>query len=315
MSSNIASLGPAVATATGPEPNPKKRRGPLPYFLLAPGMLWLTVFFLVPLGFMFATSLQVPIDPNNPDVGYKPALHWHTYVAALQEYWPIYLRSFAYAGLATLIGLCLAYPLAYFIAQRAGKWRYIMLVLVVAPFFASFLLRTYAWESLLSDNSWVVKIGNLVHINFFNIWDFHLLPQGRILSTPIAVIFGLTYNFLPFMILPLYASIERIDPRLIEAAGDLYARPFTGWRKVTLPLSGPGVISGALLTFIPASGDFINATLLGSVNDRMIGNVIQGQFNIIRDYPTAAALSFILMAVIMVMIAIYIRRAGTEELI
>jgi spermidine/putrescine transport system permease protein len=305
MSATITATGPAVASPPDPAPNPKKKRSPLPYFLLAPGMLWLAVFFLVPLGFMFATSLQVPIDPNNPDLGYQPAFNWHTYVAAFQEYWPIYLRSFAYAGLATLIGLCLAYPLAYFIAQRAGKWRYVMLVLVVAPFFASFLLRTYAWESLLSDNSIVVQVGNALH----------LLPQHRILSTPIAVIFGLTYNFLPFMILPLYASIERIDPRLIEAAGDLYARPFTGWRKVTLPLSGPGVISGALLTFIPASGDFINATLLGSVKDRMIGNVIQGQFNIIRDYPTAAALSFILMAVIMVMIAIYIRRAGTEELI
>ncbi len=305
MSATITAPGAAVSSPPDPEPKPKKKRSKLPYLLLAPGMLWLTIFFLVPLGFMFATSLQVPIDPNNPDLGYKPALHVQTYITAIHDYWPIYLRSFAYAGLATLIGLCLAYPLAYFIAQRAGKWRYLMLVLVVAPFFASFLLRTYAWESLLSDNSIVVQVGNALH----------LLPQGRILSTPIAVIFGLTYNFLPFMILPLYASIERIDPRLIEAAGDLYARPFTGWRKVTLPLSGPGVISGALLTFIPASGDFINATLLGSVNDHMIGNVIDTKFNLERAYPTAAALSFILMAVIMVMIAVYIRRAGTEELL
>lgn len=305
MSATLTAPGAPADAAPELQPNPPKKRSKLPYLLLAPGMLWLAIFFVIPLGFMFATSLQVPIDPNNPDQGYKPALHFQTYVDAISNYWPIYLRSFAYAGLATLVGLCLAYPLAYFIAQRAGKWRYLMLVLVVAPFFASFLLRTYAWESLLSDNSWVVKIGNALH----------LLPQQRILSTPIAVIFGLTYNFLPFIILPLYASIERIDPRLIEAAGDLYATPFTGWRKVTLPLSGPGVISAALLAFIPASGDFINATLLGSVKDRMIGNVIDNQFNLVRNYPQAAALSFILMAVIMVIVTIYIRGAGTEDLL
>ena len=305
MSATLTAPGAPAEAPLSPEPNPPKKRSKLPYLLLAPGMIWLAVFFVIPLGFMFATSLQVPINPDNPDLGYKPALHVHTYFDAISQYWQIYLRSFAYAGLATLIGLCLAYPLAYFIAQRAGKWRYVMLVLVVAPFFASFLLRTYAWESLLSDNSWVVKIGNFLH----------LLPQGRILSTPIAVIFGLTYNFLPFVILPLYASIERIDPRLIEATSDLYAKPFTGWRKVTLPLSGPGVISAALLCFIPASGDFINARLLGSINDRMIGNAIDQQFNNVRDYPTAAALSFLLMAVIMVIVTIYIRSAGTEDLL
>jgi len=305
MSATLTAPGAAAGAAPELKPNPPKKRSKLPYLLLAPGMIWLTIFFVVPLGFMFATSLQVPINPDNTDLGYKPALHIHTYIAALSEYWPIYLRSFAYAGLATLIGLVVAYPLAYFIAQKAGKWRYLMLILVVAPFFASFLLRTYAWESLLSDNSIVVQAGNLLH----------LLPQHRILSTPIAVIFGLTYNFLPFVILPLYASIERIDPRLIEATSDLYAKPFTGWLKVTLPLSGPGVVSAALLTFIPASGDFINAKLLGSINDRMIGTVIDNQFNIIRDYPTAAALSFMLMTVIMVIVTIYIRRAGTEDLL
>jgi spermidine/putrescine transport system permease protein len=195
--------------------------------------------------------------------------------------------------------------LAYFIAFRGGRWKPLLLVLVIAPSFASFLLRTYAWKTILADEGPVTSTLNALH----------LLPEGRILNTSLAVIAGLTYNFLPFMLLPLFAAIDKIDPRLVEAAGDLYASPFTAFRKVTWPLSLPGVVAGTLLTFIPASGDYINAQLLGSPNDRMIGNVIQANFIQFRNYPTASALSFALMAIILILVFGYIRRAGTEELV
>ena len=204
-----------------------------------------------------------------------------------------------------MLALVIAYPLAYFIALKAGRWRALMLVLVVAPFFASFLLRTYAWKTILADDSVITRSLNAMH----------LLPDGRILNTSLAVIAGLTYNFLPFMILPLYAALDKIDPRLIEAGSDLYASPFTTFRKVTWPLSMPGVVAGTLLTFIPAAGDYINAELLGSTKDKMIGNAIQTNFIEFRDYPMASALSFILMAAILIIVTVYIRRAGTEELV
>jgi spermidine/putrescine transport system permease protein len=227
------------------------------------------------------------------------------YGEAFVNYWPQFVRSLVYAGLATIFALIIGYPLAYFIAFRGGKWRGLLLVLVVAPTFASFLLRTYAWQTILSDNSPITQF-----LNFLN-----LLPDDRILNTGIAVVAGLTYNFLPFMILPLYAALEKIDPRLIEAGGDLYASPVTTFRKVTWPLSLPGVVAGTLLTFIPAMGDYINAQLLGSTGDRMIGNAIQVNFIQFRDYPIASALSFILMAAILVLVFSYIRRAGTEDLV
>jgi spermidine/putrescine transport system permease protein len=189
-----------------------------------------------------------------------------------------------------------------------------VLVLVIAPFFTSFLIRTLAWETILADQGPVVSFLNRVHILDATSW-LHITQGDRVLATPLAVVCGLTYNFLPFMILPLYTSLERIDGRLHEAAGDLYATPFTTFRKVTFPLSLPGVVAGTLLTFIPASGDYINAELLGSTNQKMIGNVIQSQFLRVLDYPTAAALSFILMAAILAIVTVYIRRAGTEELV
>jgi spermidine/putrescine transport system permease protein len=224
---------------------------------------------------------------------------------ALIEYYPQFFRSFLYAGIATVLALLIAYPLAYFIAFKAGRWRALLLVLVIAPSFASFLLRTYAWKTILADEGFITT--------FFN--ALHLLPDDRILNTSIAVVAGLTYNFLPFMLLPLYAALERIDPRLIEASNDLYASAVTTFRKVTWPLSLPGVVAGTLLTFIPATGDYINAALLGSTQDRMIGNVIQTNFIEFRDYPTASALSFVLMTVILIFVFIYIRRAGTEDLL
>lgn len=294
----------AVPTTTvAPTAPVAQRRSRTGYLLLFPGIAWLAVFFAIPLVTLFLTSLQAPV-PGQPGQ-YAPAMQFSNYPTAFLEYWPQFLRSFVYAGIATVFALIVAYPLAYFIAFRAGRWRSLMLVLVIAPSFASFLLRTYAWKTILADESPITTVLNTLH----------LLPDGRILNTWIAVIAGLTYNFLPFMVLPLYAALEKVDFRLIEAAGDLYASPATTFRKVTWPLSMPGVVAGTLLTFIPAAGDFINAQLLGSVKDRMIGNAIQINFIEFRDYPTASALSFMLMAVILVLVFTYIRRAGTEDLV
>jgi spermidine/putrescine transport system permease protein len=296
----------AVVPTTGVQASPTvvaQRSSRTGYLLLFPGLAWLGVFFAIPFVTLFLTSLQQPIPGKSGK--YQPGLEFGNYVEAFTEYWPLFLRSFIYAGIATVIALCIAYPLAYFIAFRAGRWRSLMLVLVIAPSFASFLLRTYAWKTILADEGVITSTLNALH----------LLPDGRILNTGIAVVAGLTYNFLPFMILPLYAALEKIDPRLIEAAGDLYASPQTAFRKVTWPLSMPGVVAGTLLTFIPAAGDYINAELLGSTGNRMIGNAIQTNFIEFRDYPTASALSFMLMAAILVLVFTYIRRAGTEDLV
>ncbi|MCX6402946.1 MAG: ABC transporter permease [Actinobacteria bacterium] len=281
---------------------PKARgRKITPYILLFPGMAWLTVFFIVPLFSLVSTSLMQRVGIDE----FSPALQIANYTDAITTYSDKYLLSFKYAGIATVLALAIAYPLAYFIAFKSGKWKNFLLVLVVAPFFASFLIRTYAWQTILTDdgviNQFVAGLG--------------ILPENRLLATPIAVVAGLTYNFLPFMTLPLYSSLDRIDPRLIEAANDLYAKPFAGFRKVTVPLSMPGVVAGTLLTFIPAAGDYINAVLLGGPNDKMIGYTIQARFVQMRDYPTAAALSFILLAMILILVMSYVRKAGTEELL
>ncbi|MYS87214.1 ABC transporter permease subunit [Streptomyces sp. SID5474] len=257
-----------------------------------------------------STSLQT----GNLTKGYDLTWHWATYWDALDQYYPQFLRSFGYAAAATVMCLVIGYPLAYAIAFKAGKWRGMWLVLVIAPFFTSFLVRTLAWKTILADNGIVVDVLNKLH--FTNVTAFLGLTQDdRVLATPLAVICGLTYNFLPFMVLPLYACLERIDPRLHEAAGDLYASPRTTFAKVTFPLSLPGVVSGTLLTFIPASGDYVNAQWLGSPDTGMAGNVIQTQFLRVLDYPTAAALSFILMLLIVLMVTAYIRKAGTEDLV
>jgi len=266
-------------------------------------MGWLAVFFAIPFVTLFVTSLQVPVPGTSGQ--YMPAFDLANYPEALSYYGEQFIRSFVYAGIATVLALIIAYPLAYFIAFRGGQWKGLLLVLVIAPTFASFLLRTYAWRTILSDEGPITS--------FFN--ALNVLPQDRILNTGLAVIAGLTYNFLPFMILPLFAALDRIDPRLIEASGDLYAHPSTTFRKVVWPLSLPGVVAGTLLTFIPAFGDYINAQLLGSTGDRMIGNAIQINFIQFRDYPIAAALSIMVMALILVIVFIYIRRAGTEELV
>ncbi|WP_446041486.1 ABC transporter permease [Streptomyces sp. SID1121] len=306
--------GPPAPPAAGPDGIPlhkvSRRKRLVPYWLLLPGILWLLVFFALPLVYQASTSVQT----GSLEAGFEVTWHVQTYWDALQEYWPQFVRSLLYAGTATILCLLLGYPLAYLIAFKAGRWRNLVLVLVIAPFFTSFLIRTLAWKTILSDGGPVVGVLNSLHLLDVTSW-LGWTEGDRVLATPMAVVCGLTYNFLPFMILPLYTSLERIDGRLHEAAGDLYARPLTTFRKVTFPLSLPGVVSGTLLTFIPASGDYVNAELLGSTDTKMIGSVIQTQFLRVLDYPTAAALSFILMAVVLLMVTFYIRRAGTEELL
>jgi spermidine/putrescine transport system permease protein len=281
----------------------KDNKSTLPYLLLLPGLLWLVLFFIVPIFSLGQMSTKVAgADTGEFVQGYRFANYIDAFSASQEQFF----RSFFYGILATLIALAIAYPLAYAIAFKSGKWKNVLLVLVVAPFFVSFLLRTIAWKQILGEEGPVVSVLRGLHL---------ISPQTSITSSAFAVVTGLAYNFLPFMTLPLYASLERIDPRTLEAAGDLYANGITTFRKITLPLSMPGVVAGTLLTFIPAAGDYINATILGSPANKMLGNVIEARFFKIVDYPAAAALSFTLMATILVLVTVYIRRAGTEELI
>jgi len=277
----------------------------VPYLLLLPGFAFLFTFFILPIINLAQTSTQTPIAGG--DTGeYEQTLAFGNYIQAFVENKEQFGRSFMYASLATIFALAIAYPLAYAIAFKAGKFKNILLVLVVAPFFTSFLLRTVAWKQILGEEGFVVP--GLRSLNIIG-------EQTTLTSTSIAVVAGMTYNFLPFMTLPLYASLERIDPRTIEAAGDLYANGITAFRRVTVPLSMPGVVAGTLLTFIPAAGDYVNAAILGSPNTKMIGNVIESRYFKIVDYPTAAALSFTLMVAILILVTLYIRKAGTEELV
>ncbi len=277
----------------------------VPYLLLLPGFAFLFTFFILPIINLAQTSTQTPVAGG--DTGeYEQTLAFGNYIQAFVENKEQFGRSFMYASLATIFALAIAYPLAYAIAFKAGKFRNILLVLVVAPFFTSFLLRTVAWKQILGEEGFVVP--GLRSLNIIG-------EQTTLTSTSIAVVAGMTYNFLPFMTLPLYASLERIDPRTIEAAGDLYANGITAFRRVTVPLSMPGVVAGTLLTFIPAAGDYVNAAILGSPNTKMIGNVIESRYFKIVDYPTAAALSFTLMVAILILVTLYIRKAGTEELV
>ena len=276
------------------------RRRLIPYGLLGPGILWLILFFVVPMYFMARLSL---------DTGIFPEFHFNwqfsNYSDVLQAYDTQFLRAFEYSAAATVIGLAIAYPLAYAIAFRGGRWKNAMLLAVIAPFFTTYLIRTLAWETILSDNGFVVNTLQSLGI---------VSNDGRLLATAPAVIAGLTYNFLPFMILPIYASLERMDRSLIEAGKDLYASSRNAFLKVTLPLSMPGVVAGTLLTFIPATGDYINAQFLGGAQQQMVGNVIQSLYLKQTDYPAAAALSFTLMAAMLLIVFIYIRFAGSEAL-
>ena len=277
----------------------------LPYLLLLPGFLFLFTFFILPILNLAQTSTQTPIAGG--DTGeYEQTLRFANYIDAFIENREQFARSFIFAICATLLALAIAYPLAYAIAFKAGRFKNILLVLLIAPFFTSFLLRTVAWKQILGEEGFVVP----------PLRTFGIIGESTTLtSTSFAVVIGMTYNFLPFMTLPLYASLERIDPRTMEASGDLYANGITTFRRVTLPLSMPGVVAGTLLTFIPAAGDYVNAAILGNPNSKMLGNVIESRFFKIVDYPTAAALSFTLMAAILILVTLYIRKAGTEELV
>jgi spermidine/putrescine transport system permease protein len=278
-----------------------RHRWATPYLLLLPGAAWLALFFVVPTYYLANTSLQ----EGSLDAGYVFNWAWSNYSDAFSTYHEQLLRSFEYAGIATVAALLISYPLAYWIAFRGGRWKSLLLLFIIAPFFVTYLIRTLAWETILSDDGVVASV----------LRDVHLLPaDGRLLATSTAVVAGITYNFLPFMALPLYVSLEQIDGRLIEAAQDLYASRWKAFLRVTLPLSLPGVFAGTLLTFIPAAGDFVNAQLLGTPRQHMIGNVIQSKFLVITDYPAAAALSFVLMAAILVGVAAYARALGTERL-
>jgi spermidine/putrescine transport system permease protein len=279
----------------------QRRKGLLPYLLLAPGLGWLLVFFAVPLAYMAFESLKT----GTVDTGFSFNWEFSNYTHAISTYNEQFLRSFEYAGLATLLSLLIGYPLAYTIAFRGGKWRNALLLAVIVPFFVTYLIRTLSWETILEDDGLVVNALQSIGV---------VSSGGRVLDTTASVVAGITYNFLPFMILPLYASLERIDHRQLEAAYDLYGKRRDVFTRVTLPLSMPGVVAGVLLTFIPAAGDFVNATLLGTPRQAMIGNVIQSRFQVIADYPSAAALSFILMALILVLVLAWAKFAGTESL-
>jgi spermidine/putrescine transport system permease protein len=277
-----------------------RHRGLTPYLLLLPGVLWLAIFFLVPLGFLGYQSLQSGIFPN-----FEFTWEFSNFSDAVSDYHEHLIRSFVYAGIATVVCLVLAYPLAYWIAFRAGPWRNLFLLFIVAPFFVTYLIRTLAWLNILADQGPVVGLLREIHV---------LDEDGRLLATTFAVIAGIAYNFFPFMALPLYVSLEQIDHRLLEASKDLYASATQSFLRVTLPLSAPGIVAGTLLTFIPAAGDFINAALLGTPKQSMIGNVIQAKFLESLDYPAAASLSFILMAMILVGLLVYARVVGSEKL-
>ncbi len=279
----------------------QRRRSLLPWLFLGPGLLWLLIFFALPL----YQQLVVSLMSGNPEQGFQFDWAFSNFTTVISDYHEQFLRSIGYAAAATILCFAIAFPLAYFIAFKAGRWKNFMLLLIILPFFTSYVLRTVAWQLILSDSGWVVERMREVGL---------LGDDGRLLASRTAVIAGITYNFLPFMILPLYVSLEKIDRRLIEAATDLYASRVTAFRRVTLPLALPGIFAGSLLTFIPATGDFINAALLGTPQQYMIGNVIQSKFITILDYPTAAALSFILMTFILVGIFIYARLLGTQNL-
>ena len=279
----------------------RRRRQLLPWLFLGPGLLWLLVFFAIPL----VNQLNVSLQSGDPETGYVFDWAFSTYTDAISDYSTQFGRSIGYSATATVLCLVIGFPLAYFTAFKAGRFKNLILLLIILPFFTSYLLRTVAWQLILSDSGWVVE----------RFRDVGLLGEdGRLLASRTAVIAGITYNFLPFMALPLYVSLEKIDRRLIEAATDLYASRATAFRRVTLPLALPGIFAGSLLTFIPATGDFINAALLGTPRQFMIGNVIQSKFLVIQDYPSAAALSFLLMTFILIGILAYARALGSRSL-
>lgn len=274
----------------------------VPYWLVLPGGIWLIVFFVVPMITMLSMSLQ----QGAVDTGFQLTWHWQTYVDGIVNYHQQFVRSMEYGGIATALQILIGYPVAYWIAFKGGNRKSVYLFLLLLPFFVSFVLRTISWQLILADD------GIVLH----PLKSWHLLaPNFHILATPYAVIGGLVYNYVPFMVLPIYVALERVDPRVVEASYDLYANRFQTFRKVILPLSMPGVFAGVVMTFVPVSSDFVNASVLGGSTNTMIGNVIQNQYLTTQDYPTASALSFTLMAIMLVLIFAYARVLGTDDVL
>jgi spermidine/putrescine transport system permease protein len=273
-----------------------------PYFLILPGGLWLAIFFIIPTVTMLSFSLMT----GNEADGYQLTWHFQNYTDALSTYWPQFLRSLEYGAAATILGIALSYPIAYWIAFKGGKRKSTYLFLVLLPFFVSFVLRTISWQFFLSDNGLLLS----------PLKSMGLVPQDfHILQTTIAVVLGLTYNYLPFIVLPLYVALERVDPRVVEASSDLYAGRIATFTKVIFPLSLPGVFAGVIMNFVPAASDYVNAEILGGPNNTMIGSIIQDQALHVRDYPTATALSTVLMGGLLVGIFLYARALGTEDVL
>ena len=290
---------------------PEARRLLAPYGLLKPGMLWLALFFLAPVWSLIRISLST--KESRFSVNYDFNWAFQNYSKAFSDFGAQFQRAFLYAAIATVLTIAIGYPLAYVIAFRGGKYKNILLGLVVIPFFTSYLIRTIAWSTILADRGVVVKAMDAVGLQTVFEW-LHIMDNGKLLNTPAAVVGGLTYNFLPFMLLPIYVSLEKIDVNLVNAAGDLYSSASRAFRKIVVPLSIPGVFAGTLLTFIPAAGDFVNAQFLGNPNTTMIGNSIQDQFLKQNNYPVASAMSAVLMVSIATLVLLYTRIFGTEDL-
>ena len=282
-----------------------------PYGLLSPGILWLILFFLVPMGSLLRIALSEKPNAFLPD--YEFTWKWDNFSNAIERFQPELARSFGYAAAATVLCIIIGYPLAYYLAFRAGRWRSLLLALIMVPFFTSFLIRTIAWQTILGADGPALAVMEV--LSLVPVTDaIGLTTNGAFLNTPEAVIGGLTYNFAPFMILPIYVSLEKIDVRLLDAAKDLYSTSTAAFAKVIVPLSIPGIFAGTLLTFIPAAGDFVNSLYLGSPNTTMIGNSIQDQFLVQNNVPLASAMSFVLMFIITVFVLIYSKFFGTEDL-
>ena len=298
MERAVRSRDPGLSAA---RPSGLRRKALVPYLLTLPGAFWLALFFVIPMAAMFSLSLQ----EGSLEAGFRFTGHWQNYSEALGKYDTQIYRSLIYGAIVTLATLVISYPMAYWIAFRGGRNKNLFLLLILLPFFTPFIIRTLSWKFILADEGFL--LGTLK--------SWGLLADGyQILATPTAVVCGMIYNFLPFMALPLYVALERLDPALLDAASDLYSNKVQSFLRVTLPLSLPGVFAGSLLTFIPSVGDFINPDLLGGVNTTLIGNVIQREFQTTFDFPEGAALSFILMAGILIGVAAYARVLGTEEL-
>jgi spermidine/putrescine transport system permease protein len=279
----------------------RRHQGLIPYLFLVPGGLWLIVFFLVPI----LTMASVALQEGTLGTGFRLTFNFGIFPEAIVRWDTQLIRSLEYGLIVTVLTLLIGYPMAYTIAFKGGRYKSILLLLVILPFFTSFIIRTISWQFILADNGFV--LGTLKDLGWLD-------PAFRLLATPVAVISGITYNFLPFVVLPLYVALEKIDHRLIEAATDLYASRLQAFLRVTLPLSLSGVFAASLLSFIPAVGDYINAELLGSRNETMIGNVIQRLYLVNNDYPEASALSLILMVGILVSIFVYTRVLRGQEL-